>query len=260
MIIIESQQKPCITSTIINEIQQKSNRTKLNAFIITQDCNSLRFNASKKNIERVFPNFFNIICFLTIPLNDSRIHTSPILHIKKFSSNLLTFVEIWTYEIPKYSKDNELEWSFIFEDDVDFWDPAGISLTNYIEPLKELIYNPEVQNKDGFVYLGICGPTYPNNSQPFISKNTSILTSHKSYGFCLHASGITAKRSRLFWSEISSYRPSGYDTSLDHQVREYCIRSKSYFYTLGTNFESDPAERHCGITYQDRTRFKSTIV
>jgi hypothetical protein len=193
-------------------------------------------------------------------LNDSRIDTSEVLTWKKYSSNLLAFTEIWTYEIPKQSKHNELEWSFIFEDDVNFMNPSLVSLSNFIAPLQELMNNPEVQHKHGFLYLGICGPEYPNDSPSLISKNTkNTLISQKGYGFCLHATGITAKRSRLFWSEIASYRPNPRDKALDFQLREYCIRSKNHFYTFGSNFHYPPGTGHYGIAFQDRGRFSTTI-
>jgi hypothetical protein len=175
---------------------------------------------------------------------------------KKLSSNLLTFIELWTYEIPKYSKDNELSWTFIFEDDVNFNSPSKFYLRNYIASLEELIYNPGVQINDGFIYLGICRPSFLKNTEPFIARNTSDnLISRRGYGSCLHASGITAKRSKLFWTEISSYRPNSPDSSLDFQLREYSIRSKTYFYTLGANFDFHPLEAQSGIAYQDRNRF-----
>jgi hypothetical protein len=120
--------------------------------------------------------------------------------------------------------------------------------------------NPEIQLKDGFLYLGICGPEYPNNSQPLMSKTTnSSIISRRGYGFCLHATGITARRSRLFWTEISSYRPSPGESSLDLHIREYSIRSKNYFYTLGANLHYPPGSGHYGIAFQDRDRFWSTI-
>lgn len=237
-------------------INTKINHAKINAFIISVNCNSLRYNATRENIERVFPNFFHIRCFLTIPLNDSRIHTSEVIHWKKFSSNLLAFIDLWTYVIPKYSQNNQLQWSFIFEDDVNFNDPSKIGLRNYIVPLQEFMK----KINDGFFYLGICGPIYSNDTQLFISKNTNnSLISQRGYGYCLHATGITVKRARSFWGEIASYRPNSPDLALDHQLREYSIRSKHYFYTFGSNFLYPPGTGHYGIAFQDRGRFSTTI-
>jgi len=241
-------------------VSTTNNQTQPRAYIITADCSSIRFNATKHNIERAFPTYFKILCFLTIPLNDSRIHTASVELWKKWSSNLLAFVDIWTYEIPKYSNNNELEWSFIFEDDVNFCDPSTVSLPNFIAPLQEIMHNPEVQLKDGFLYLGICGPDFNNDSQPIISKNTNnSLISKKGYGFCLHATGITAKRAKMFWGEIASYRPNSGEKSLDYQVREYSMKSKNFFYTFGSNFHYPPGTGHYGVAFQDRGKFWSSI-
>jgi len=251
--------KTTTTNKIPIQMQQRWHQARTTAFIITENCNSLRFNATKGNIERVFPNFFDFSCYLYVPLNDSRIHPIPLSLVKRYSSNLLAFLDLWTYKIANESKTNEFKWTFIFEDDVNFTDPSNVSLPNYIAPLEELMYNPEVQMKHGFLYLGICGPIFDNNSQPLISKNTyNSLYSRKGCGLCLHATGITAKRAELFWTEISSYRPN-IDELFHKQVQDYCIRSKSQFYTLGSNFHYPPNTEHYGIAYQDRARFPSTI-
>ena len=243
-------------------IEQKSlRRTKPNAFIITADCNSTRYNVTKKNIEERFPNFFNIICFRSIPLNDSRINVFDTLFIKKLTSNMLTFIELWSYEIPKYSEDNEYQWSFIFEDDINFLNPVTFFLTNLTGPVEEIMNNRGIQMNDGFFYLGICAPTYSNDDPPILLQSTNDgIISRKGYGFCLHASAITAKRAKLFWTEISSYRPGIDDRSLDHQLREFCQRSKTTFYTVGANMELAPGTGHYGIAFQDRGRFESTVV
>lgn len=230
------------------------------AYIVTAGCGSARFTATKNNVERVFPNYFDIVCYLFVPLTDPRIHPVPLSLLKRFSSNLLTFIDLWTYVIPNRSNTNELEWSFIFEDDVNFYDPSKISLPNYISALEEFMYNPEIQIKHGFFYLGICGPTLINDTQPLISKHSNnSLQSRKGCGFCLHASAVTTNRSRLLWTEISSYRPN-IDGSLDKQMQDFCVRSKSSFYTLGTNLHYPPATGHYGIAYQDRGRFSTTVL
>lgn len=252
------------TSTIAtqtNKIEIKSIRVskRLTAYILTASCDSPRFNGTKENIEKVFPNYFDIVCYKSIPLNDSRVDPSPALLWKKFSSNLIAFVDIWTYKIHSKPNSHDLEWTFIFEDDVRFNDPRKVFLPNYISALEEMMDNPEIQIKDGFFYLGICGPAY-NDTQPLISKNTkNTLQSRKGCGYCLHASAITKRRSRLFWAEISSYRPSLNDASLDLHVRSYSIRSKNYFYILGTNFLYPPGTGHYGIAYQDRGKFSTTV-
>jgi hypothetical protein len=228
-----------------------------NAFIITTECYSSRFNATKENIERVFPNYFNIYCFKAISLKDPRIHTIPSSVLKKFSSNLISFATIWTYEIQKYSQVDDDEWSFVFEDDVNFLDPSKFSLPNYISALQELMNNPEIHQKHELFYLGICEPIYENNTQPLVATfSNNSLFSHKGYGFCAHAMGFTTRRARHFWTEISLYRPSP-DAAIDLFLRDYCIRSGNRYYVLGSNFQWPPATGHYGIAFQDRGRFSS---
>ena len=55
---------------------------RANAFILSQ-CYSERYNFSVKNLERGFPKFFNFICYKYLSLNDSRIHTSTDLVLKR---------------------------------------------------------------------------------------------------------------------------------------------------------------------------------
>ncbi|CAF4237048.1 unnamed protein product, partial [Adineta steineri] len=239
------------------KIKQNHTSTRINVFIITYSCISLRFNVTKENIERVFPNYVNIYCFKSIPLNDSRIHTSPTSILKKLSSNLLSFINVWTYEIPKYSKNGDLEWSLVFEDDVNFVEPSKFSLSNYINILQDIMQNSEIQLNHGFFYLGICGPTFSKNNTSLVTKfPNNTLLSTKGYGWCAHGMGLTTKRAKEFWTHISSYRPTP-DAAVDFFIREYCIRSKTDYYIIGSNYHWPPGTRHYGIAYQDRGRFSS---
>ena len=248
------------TSTSTSTRRPRGVQTHGHAFIITADCNSDRFNGTKENIERVFPTFFTIHCHQNTPFNDSRIHSSSELLFKKYSSNQLAFIDLWTNVIPNYSVEDDLQWSFIFEDDVIFNAPGKVSLLNYTSALQEMMFNSELQSKDGFMYLGICGPKFDNDTQVLVSSETNnTMISQRGYGFCMHASGITARKSRLFWAEIASYRPNALDSSLDLQVRDYLIRSGNHYYTVGSNFLYPPGTGHYGIAYQDRGRFSTTV-
>ncbi|CAF4104655.1 unnamed protein product, partial [Rotaria sordida] len=233
-------------------------QTGANAFIISTDCHSARFNFTKENIQRVFPNFFNIYCFKPIQLNDSRIDKSLSLLDKKLASNLISFVTVWTYEITKYSKHGELEWSFIFEDDVNFVEPSKVSLPNYINALQALMYHPEIQFKHGIFYLGICGPTFASDNHTLIIpfSNNSLL-SHKGCGSCVHGMGLTTKRARQLWVEISLYCPIP-NGPADIYIHNYCTKNGDY-YILGSNLHSPQSSDHYGIAFQDRRRFSSEI-
>ena len=247
-------------NNIINSsnIAKKIIQTRTNAYIIALNCTSARFNFTKRNIERVFPNFFDIHCITPIRLTDPRIDRSLDLYERKLASNLITFVTLWSYELQKDSTGSELDWSFIFEDDVNFIDPSNFSLPNYINPLQELMYNPEIQLKHGVFYLGICGPTFENNSQPLLASfsNNSLL-SQKGCGNCAHAMGLTKKRARHFWTDISLYCPIP-NGATDIYIHRYCAKNDKY-YIFGSNIEWPQNTQHYGIAFQDRERYRSQI-
>jgi hypothetical protein len=192
-------------------------------------------------------------------LNDSRIEQSAALLTKKLASNLITFVTLWAYEIPKFSTNDELEWSFVFEDDVDFVEPSNFSLPNYINAIQELMHHPEVRLTDGMFYLGICEPSLANDNRTLITSfsNNSLL-SRRGCGFCAHAMGITTKRARTFWTEISLYCPIP-NGATDIYIYRYCARSGNHYYILGENMQWPPKTGHHGIAYQDRSRFRSEV-
>jgi hypothetical protein len=204
-----------------------------NAFILTSSCAGIRYNTTTKHLERSFPRFFHFYCYESLPLNDSRIHSSNITLLKLFSSSLVSTIQIWTYEIPKYAS-SEMEWSFFFEDDVNVVNPetAAPQIStwfNYTPILQELMHDEEVHKTHGLFYLGICGPIFNFTDRPLqaTSDRNETLYHYKGYGYCGHALAFTTKRARLFWTEISSYRPASYDAGADQFIHEYCKRSGS---------------------------------
>ena len=233
-----------------------------NAFVISE-CNSARYNFSIHNLERGFPNFFTFICHRYPFLNDSRIHTSGAMVDKKISSNLIAFIDVWTYKIPETSTfDNE--WSFVFEDDVNIVEPSrwilqnrSLSLPNYTEILSELMHDSEVRNAHGFFYMGICGPQYKTTKRP-IETFHNMIHHYRGHGMCAHAIAITKSRARTFWPTLSSFRPNG-DYPMDVFINAVSVRSGMDFYTLGANIEMPPRTGHFGIVYQDRKTFKTTV-
>jgi len=70
--------------------------------------------------------------------------------------------------------------------------------------------------------------------------------------------GLTTKRAKDFWIEMSLYRPTP-DAAIDFFLREYCIRSRNQFYVLGSNLHWPPGTGHYGIAFQDRGRFYSEM-
>jgi hypothetical protein len=237
-------------------------QTHANAFILSQ-CNSARYNYSIRNLERGFPKFFNFICHRYPLLNDSRVHTASDLVKKRVSSHLIGFADIWTYQIPNNSK-YESEWSFVFEDDVNIVEPSQwlsqnttFSSLNYTKILIELMHDEEVRNIHGFFYLGICGPNFEKTKRPMKTLNNTV-HHYKGTGLCLHATAITKRRSRNFWSDLAFFRPTT-DSGMDSAVHDFSVRSGNHFYTLGANMEMPLGTKHFGIVYQDRKKFRTTV-
>ena len=240
------------------QIQEKAMQTRANAFILSKHCSSARFNFTKQNIERVFPKFFSIYCFKPILLNDSCVDQSLSLVGKKPASNLISFVTLWTYEIIKYATDDELEWSFIFEDDVDFVEPSKFGLSNYLDALQQLMYHPGAQIENGVFYLGICGPTFAssNHALPVRLSNNTLLI-QKGCGKCAHGMGFTTKRAKHFWTDISLYCPIP-NGPADIFIDNHCAKVGNY-YVVGSNLHGPPGSGHHGIAFQDRQRFQSQV-
>ena len=252
---------------ITRNFKESKNRSDnlFNAFILTASCTGERFKKTSENLQRAFPDFFHIRCFQSISLNDSRIHTSNDTLLKIFSSVLISTIEIWTYEIPKYAS-QELEWSFFFEDDINVVNPETaapiISMwLNYTQLLEELMEDDYVRKHDGMFYLGICGPEFDIMDRPLhvnLFSNESIFH-YRGYGLCGHALAFTTKRARTFWAELSSYRPAIHESGVDRYVREFCLRTGSRYYTFGANKQWPSPEEHYGLVYQDRGVFRSTV-
>ena len=240
------------------QIQKEAMQTRANAFILSTNCSSGRFNFTKQNIERVFPKFFSIYCFKPISLNDYRIDQSLSLVGKKLASNLISFATLWTYEIIKYSTGDELEWSFIFEDDVDFVEPSRFGLSDYLDALQQLMSHPEAQIEDGVFYLGICGPTFASSHHSItvpLSDNSLLI--RKGCGKCAHGMGFTTKRSASFWMDISLYCPIP-NGPADIYIHKHCAKTGNY-YILGSNLNWPLGSNHYGIAFQDRQRFHSEV-
>lgn len=228
-----------------------SDETKFNAYIISDNCAFPDFNRTKTNIEMVFPNLFSFVCYPIVSLLDSRVNMINLIGPKRNSANVLTYLDLWTYRIPEDLKENEYEWSFIFEENVQFNSADSISLSNYIEPLKQLMNHEQIQKKDGFFYLGLCDPSFDDQSSSLIYNNSGkLLLSQKGRGYCGHAFAITSKRAQLLWTEISSYRPIS-DNTIDVILYQYCLRSGAHFYIFGSNFHPSDKIDHIGIAFKN---------
>ena len=123
------------------------------------------------------------------------------------------------------------------------------------------MYDKEVQENDGLFFLGICGPTFNFTDRPLQAKaviNETVLH-YRGYGFCGHALAFTTRRARLFWTDISSYRPAVHYSGVDRYIYDYCSRSGSRFYVFGANKCWPPKTGHYGLVYQERGIFSTTV-
>ena len=242
----------------------QESRHQFNAFIITASCLGIRYNSTLKNLNRAFPNVFRFYCFKNIPLNDTRIHAGPTVHLKKISSLLISMIEIWSFEIQKFAT-NELDWSFIFEDGIDIVDRLSSSLKlgspNYPLLLQEVMRDREVQLNDGFFYLGTCNSSFNVTSRPLTSnlKANHLFHHYRGHGLCSYATAITKRRARFFWTEISLYRSSEFEPTIDFYLQQYNIRSHSYFYTVGANIKWSSRIEQYGILFRDPEIFGSLV-
>jgi hypothetical protein len=70
--------------------------------------------------------------------------------------------------------------------------------------------------------------------------------------------GLTKKRARTFWTEISLYHPIE-NGPADIYIDKYCLKNENHYYILGANMEWPPKTGHYGIAYQDRQQFHTQV-
>ena len=260
-----SDRQPFLYANTCNRSKPPIPRQYSNAFILTTSCTGIRYNTTLTNLERSFSQLFRFHCCLLLSLNDSRVHPGDIISVKQRSSILVSIIQIWTYAIPKHTS-SELQWSFIFEDDVNVIDmittPHQISTwSNYTAMLQELMHDEEVQEKDGFFFLGIYSPLFNTTDRPLQYKSITNGTffHYKGYGSCSHAFAITTRRARLFWTDISLFRSSQDDTGIDHYIYGYCSRGSHHFYTFAANKQWSNPPQHSGLVFQNRNAFQPLV-
>lgn len=236
---------------------KKRIQNRANAFILTTECNSDRYHSTVQTLENHFPSFFKFYCYPIISINDSHIHPASSLSYKQKSAILVSTIQIWTYEIMKRSAD-EFEWSFLFEDSIVIHNLQTSSSdsygSNYIKILQELMTNVQVREKDGFFLLGSCESTFDEVEQGVMSSyifQGTHLMHIKGYGFCHHASAITRKRAKLFWTEISLYRSTMFEPSIDNYIQQFCIRNQSKFYIVAANKRHQTNVQFSGLIFKD---------
>jgi hypothetical protein len=193
-----------------------------NAYLLTCDMNSERSQFSKNVLEKIG---FNVIFFQAIP------------HTKSLLSNRQSMIEIYKL----ISNDENNNWSYVFEDDI-----------NILEDIKinEIIEYEKISN-DMF-YLGLC--KYGNNT---IIETEHIINNHKVYSVSgcvrgIHALAFSRQGATNFLKFISNFTIEYIDMILEL----YTLNNRANVVRI--DLESN-IKGHLGIIFQDRERFQSII-
>lgn len=193
-----------------------------NAYLLTCDINSERAQFSKNILEEIG---FNVIFFKAIP------HSKPILSHKQ--SIIKIFETI--------ANDENNEWSYIFEDDINKLDNIK---------LDEIIEYEKISNK--LFYLGIC--KYGEN----ILHDTNIsINNHKVYSVsgCVrgtHAFAFSREGMKDYLNFIPNFSLEYMDMILElytYNNPANIVRVDLQSYIPG----------HRGVIFQDRIKFESII-
>lgn len=179
-------------------------QTYAKAFIISSNCPSPQFLYAKANLQRAFPHFFMIYCFQSIPLTDSRIDPQLSTGEKAVASDALSFTTLLIDQIANSARLDQYQWSFIFQDHVNFVSPTKFALDNYLDTVQELMHDFDIRIDDGVLYLGIHQPEFYAQHYGLVSSSSnSSLFSSKAFGRGTYAIALTKK----FVSEMLSSAP-----------------------------------------------------
>lgn len=192
------------------------------AYLLTCDENSERCIFSKNLLETIG---FNVILFKAIP------------HEKQLLSHKQSMIQIYQTII----QDNDSEWSYIFEDDINILEQIT---------LDEIIQYETISNN--FFYLGMC--KYGCNT---IKKTNHVINNHVVYSVSkfvrgLHAVAFSRKGMIDFLNFLTNFKFDYIDMILElYTINNPAnvIRMDLESYIIG----------HLGIFYQDRNKFQSLI-
>jgi len=188
------------------------------AYILSLDHSSERGKHTKELLDRVL--FNTILC-------DVKKH-----NIKSFSNRLSML------EIMKKIAEQRKKWSYVFEDDIQFW--------NYIGPQRLKSFEKASKN---FFYLGACSQLPPE-------KTDEIILSMPVYRFkngdsgCCHAFGITKAGAQLVLEKEKDFDS---DVHFD-QILSSVFQEEEPLVVMGDNVSYQNAD-HYGIVFQDRFGF-----
>ncbi|CAF1416860.1 unnamed protein product, partial [Didymodactylos carnosus] len=223
-----------------------------------------RYSFTVSNIEKALPGYFKFEHFQAIPFNDTRINGNV-----RQSSNLLSHIDMWLNLSSRSDHEyGDNDWCFVFEDDVNIVDlknhfPHIYSKWNYSNPhhsLRGIIEQAlKLADLDGILYLGTCGPEYPNNNSEIIYTSDNLFEFRRGAYFCSHATAFKKWRLKTLWIDYSVYQPVAEFKGVDGIAKAYQIISKKLPLSMASNIHWPPGTGHFGFFFQDRGAHKSTI-
>lgn len=165
---------------------------------------------------------------------------------KKVLSNRMAF----TYLFQQFVEDTRAaldSWRFFFEDDVALHPSLTESLAH-----KVLAGGLELAERDGIVYLGICGPRNCKKKALLASS----VEAKQCAGACTHAFGMTKWKTRSFLANMGKLNVSS--LYFDQVLRTFGEKVHT-IWVLGSNLKSPQAKNHYGLVFQDRRSYPSII-
>jgi hypothetical protein len=180
-------------------------------------------------------------------------HTSVFL---KVWSNRMAFIDALE-EFVQDSNCTSESWRFFFEDDI----AVHPNITS--ERARVLLAKGvKLADKDGFMYLGICGPSCSEARR--IDKDVQAA---RCAGTCAHAFAFQRWKAGEFLTEMSGLTLKGVEGPVilgfyfDRYLYEYANQVQR-IWVVGSNLKS-PVESmfdHFGLLFQDRALYPTTIV
>jgi len=188
------------------------------AYILSLDHSSERGKHTKEILDRVL--FNTILC-------DVKTH-----NIKNFSKRLSML------EIMKKIAAQRKKWSYVFEDDIQFW--------NYIGPTRLKSFEKASKN---FFYLGACSSSAPEKTDKSILE-MPVYRFKNGESRCCHAFGITKAGAKLV---IAKEKEFDSDVHFD-EILSSIFQKEEPLVVMGDNV-SFQNENDYGIVFQDRIEF-----
>jgi hypothetical protein len=217
-----------------------------------------------------------------VPINDSRMvafapKTQDIRRIHTYS-NKLAHLDIWA-RIAVDSSISANEWGFVFEDDIDLH--ASISPCEFAASLAKVLVQA-TQEDSPVIYLGRCHSSEHDRGSPegglvrhsaVCHSNVTIshldrtslafpehdFSSWRGRGSCAHAYGVRKSHAAGLYDFLALRRNI---TELDSSF----VYMDTYFYhalpltwLVGSSLCEENEPLHCGLLFQNRSRFPSSL-